>query len=333
MGSLDDPHVHRLVPRDDRRVERLGHVAGDLLRPIERGVVRGLQEVHLLLDSLLIVRQLVGQRGELPHDDVADPAQGPEREGDREEDRDRPRHPTPLEEPRKRRQCEAEEHRQGQGLQHLGRERHRGDDRQDEEGHDGRMVHRGLALRGHGGVPVRVIRISQPTRDKLTLKINDKPQQDQRDRIASPVISPATRPTPKAATTVSVGWWRTRPSASVVTLTDLVAHLVGVPAGGPGRMLHGRRAPRGHFREGTSRWRHASRRSSAGSGRSAASRFPSCTRRSSSVKLIPAFPCQGAEVVPLPLIVCTLIAMSSSSLFGIGRYDAGFSWWISIHTR
>ena len=160
-GLLDDPHVHRLVPRDDRRVERLGHVAGDFLCPIERRVVRRLQEVHLLLDSLLIARQLVGQHGELPHDDVADPAQRPEREGDREEDRDGPRHPTPLEESRKRRQCEAEEHRQGQRLQHLGRERHRGDDRQDEEGHDGRMVHRGLALSGHGGVPVRVTWISQ----------------------------------------------------------------------------------------------------------------------------------------------------------------------------
>ena len=58
--------------------------------------------------------------------------------------------------PGKRRQCEAEEHRQGQGLQHLGRERHCADDRQDEEGHDGRMVHRGLASSGHGVVPVRV---------------------------------------------------------------------------------------------------------------------------------------------------------------------------------
>ena len=38
-GLLDDPHVHRLVPLDDRRVERLGHVAGDFLRPIERSVL------------------------------------------------------------------------------------------------------------------------------------------------------------------------------------------------------------------------------------------------------------------------------------------------------
>ena len=147
--------------------------------------------------SFSIARQLVGQHGELPHDDVADPAQGSEREGDREDDRGGPRHPTPLEEPRKRRQCEAEEHRQGQGLEHLGRERHRADDRQDEEGHDGRMVHRGLASSGHGGVPVRVTRSGRT----------------QRARIASPVISPATRPMPKAATTVSVGWWRTRLSA------------------------------------------------------------------------------------------------------------------------
>ena len=141
-GCCDDPHVHHLGPRDDRRVERLDHVADDLLCPREHCVVRWLQEVHFLLDSLLIARQLAGQHGELPLDDVADPAQAAEREGDREEDRDGPRHPTPLEESRKRRQCEAEEDRQGQGLQHLGRQRHRGDDRQDEEGHDDRMVHR-----------------------------------------------------------------------------------------------------------------------------------------------------------------------------------------------
>jgi hypothetical protein len=31
-----------------------------------------------------------------------------------------------------------------------------GDEGQDDEGHDGRMVHRGLALSGHGGFPVRM---------------------------------------------------------------------------------------------------------------------------------------------------------------------------------
>ena len=38
-GFLDHPHVQRLVPLDNRRVERLGHVAGDLLSATERGVV------------------------------------------------------------------------------------------------------------------------------------------------------------------------------------------------------------------------------------------------------------------------------------------------------
>ena len=47
------------------------------------------------------------------------------------------------------------------GFEHLGRQRHRGDDRQDEEGHDGGMVQRGLALIGHGGIPVRGDLISQ----------------------------------------------------------------------------------------------------------------------------------------------------------------------------
>jgi hypothetical protein len=143
------------VTHDDRSVERFGHVAGDFLRPIKRSVVRGPQEVNLVLDSLLIARQLVRQHRELPHDDIADPDQGPERKGDREDDRSGPRHAMPFKETRKWRQCKAEEHCQGQRFQHLGRKRHRGDDRQDEEGHDGRMVHRGLALSGHGGVPVR----------------------------------------------------------------------------------------------------------------------------------------------------------------------------------
>ena len=169
---------------------------------------------------------MVGQRGELPHDDVADPAQRPEREGDREEDRDGPRHPTPLEEPRKRRQCEAEEHRQGQGLQHLGRERHRGDDRQDEEGHDGRMVHRGLALTGHGGVPCgcgchvcrAVVRQDSTGSDRQP---GDQPghQADAEGRYHC---------LRRVAADQTLG--------TVVAFTDLVAHLVGVLAGGLGRM-------------------------------------------------------------------------------------------------
>jgi len=51
------------------------------------------------------------------------------RAGTRANHRDRPRQATPLEESRKWRQCEAEEHCQGQGLQHLGREWHRANDR------------------------------------------------------------------------------------------------------------------------------------------------------------------------------------------------------------
>ena len=163
-GLVDDTHVHRLVPRDDRRVQRLVDVAGNFLRAMERRVVGGLQEVHLPLDFLLVTRQSVGQGVELPHDDVAGPAQEPERECDREDDRGGPRHVMSLEERRNGRQCEAEEHRHGQGRQHLGRERHRGDDREDEEGHDDRMVHRRLASTGHGGVPARATWSSQVAR-------------------------------------------------------------------------------------------------------------------------------------------------------------------------
>ena len=124
----------------------------------------------------------------------------------------------PLEKPREWRQCEAEEHRQGQGLQHLGRDRHRADDRQDEEGHDDRMVHRRLALTGHGGSSCA------------------GPVKTQRPRSASPVITPATRPMPKAAITVSVGWWRTRPSALSYRSRIWSLRLMGVSAGGLGRL-------------------------------------------------------------------------------------------------
>ena len=62
----------------------------------------------------------------------------------------------------------------------------------------------------------------------------------QRCRSASPAISPATRPMPKTAATDRAGLWRTAPSALVVAIAHPVDRLVGVPAGGVGRMRDGR---------------------------------------------------------------------------------------------
>ena len=90
------------------------------------------------------------------------------------------------------------------------------------------MVHRGLALIGHGGIPALQTWISQVGEeagilpvlrgdarpaDRSEASAGEPSGRTQRARIASPAISPATRPMPKAATTVSVGWRRTRPSA------------------------------------------------------------------------------------------------------------------------
>jgi len=58
---------------------------------------------------------LVGQHRELPHDDVADPRQRPEREADREDDC-KARAPDAARRTPERRQCEAEEHARARGF-------------------------------------------------------------------------------------------------------------------------------------------------------------------------------------------------------------------------
>ena len=137
------------------RLLHLGrHLVGHVLQPVRRRLLPRLEHpAQLVLDVLLVVGQAVGQRGQLLPDDVADAAQEPQGEDDRQDDRGGAGQAASLQEADRRRQGEAQEHREGQRLEDLAREVHEGDDGEDQHRELERIGQRGsLASGGHGRI-------------------------------------------------------------------------------------------------------------------------------------------------------------------------------------
>ena len=106
---------------------------------------------ELGLDVLLVTGQSIGKRGELLPDDVADPGQQSQAENNRHDNGGGPGKAASLEDSGHRGQGEAQQHRQGQRLEHFAREVHEGNDREDQDRDLKRIGHGGtLALIGHG---------------------------------------------------------------------------------------------------------------------------------------------------------------------------------------
>ena len=124
-------------------------------RPAPRRPLPRLEySAQFILDVLLVVGQAPRQRGQLLPDEIADAAQKPHRDDDRQYDRSGAWQADTLQEANRRYQGEAQEHRQGQGLEDFAREVQEGDDGEDQHREfEGIGQWRSLALEGHDKTP------------------------------------------------------------------------------------------------------------------------------------------------------------------------------------
>jgi hypothetical protein len=114
----------------------------DDLRAFERfaaAAAGAAQPLDLFADRLLILRQIVGERGDLGRENPAEP--GDRREGDQDDnhDRERPRQPQSLQRPDRGRQHETQDAGKRERHQHFPREKH---DRHDDHANQQRVQRR-----------------------------------------------------------------------------------------------------------------------------------------------------------------------------------------------